>query len=52
MKFINSEKEDALKQFGIVKIIRVAVVQQEPFVFWNNETGLFLCSSAGWLFPR
>ena len=41
MKLIESEKEDALKQFGIVKIIKVAVVQQEPFVFWNNETGLF-----------
>ena len=32
-------RDQSLDKFGKSKILQVAVVQQKPFVFWNNETG-------------
>ena len=35
-------RDQSLHKFGKSKILQVAVVQQKPFVFWNNQTGFFL----------
>ena len=37
--------EHSLNNFGVMKILKVLVVQRQPFVFWNETTGFVLYKS-------